>query len=68
MKRIKYVFDGDTYWYTLSIDEEKIFDFLINAGGSENSIVKYFEENARRSYEEFKMYESNPEYFERSFT
>jgi hypothetical protein len=65
MKRIKYVFDGEVYWYVLSIEDEKVFDFLINAGKNEEAIVKVFEENARKNYEEFKMFESNPEIYER---
>ena len=65
MKRIRYYFDGDEFWYTLSHKESQVFDFLINAGSSENSIVKYFEESARKEYEQFKMFESNPEIFER---
>jgi hypothetical protein len=67
MKRIKYVFDGEVYWYVLSIEDEKVFDFLINAGKNEEAIVKVFEENARKNYEEFKMFESNPEVYERRF-
>ena len=66
MKRIKYEFDGEVYWYVLSIEDEKVFDFLVNAGKSEEAIVKVFEENARKNYEEFKMFESNPEIYERS--
>jgi hypothetical protein len=65
VKRIKYVFDGEVYWYVLSIEDEKVFDFLINAGKNEEAIVKVFEENARKNYEEFKMFESNPEIYER---
>lgn len=65
MKRIKYVLDGESFWYTLTVKEEQVFDFLINAGSSENSIVKYFEENARKEFEQFKMFESNPDMFER---
>ena len=66
MKRIKYEFDGEVYWYVLSIEDERVFDFLVNAGKSEEAIVKVFEENARKNYEEFKMFESNPEIYERS--
>lgn len=68
MKRIKYVLDGEVFWYVLDPKEEKTFDFLVNAGSSENSIVKYFEESARQEYEQFKMFESNPEFFERRIT
>jgi hypothetical protein len=65
MKRIRYEFEGEVYWYVLSIEDEKVFDFLINAGKSEEAIVKVFEENARKEFEEFKMFESNPEIYER---
>lgn len=67
MKTIRYIIDGDEFRYTLDPKEEKVFDFLVNAGSSENSIVKYFEESARKQYEEFKMFESNPEIYERRY-
>mgnify|MGYP001112645090 CR=1 FL=1 len=67
MKRIRYWFDGEEFWYTLTVHESQVFDFLINAGSTEVSIVKYFEENARKEFEQTKMLESNPDIFKRSF-
>lgn len=65
MKRIKYVFDDEVYWYTLTIGEGRLFDFLIQYNMSEDDIVNYFKENARKNYEMTKMLESNPEYFKK---